>query len=76
MGEGDSAPTPTGRTILEFLNGRIPAYVDTALNVVHVDDVARGHVLAAARGRTGRSYILGAWSSASLRPSSWRARAS
>ncbi len=59
VGEGDSAPTPTGRTILEFLNGRIPAYVDTALNVVHVDDVARGHVLAAARGRPGRSYILG-----------------
>jgi len=59
VGEGDSAPTPTGRTILEFLNGRIPAYVDTALNVVHVDDVARGHVLAARRGRPGRSYVLG-----------------
>jgi len=59
VGEGDSAPTPTGRTILEFLNGRIPAYVDTALNVVHVDDVARGQVLAAERGRPGRSYILG-----------------
>jgi dihydroflavonol-4-reductase len=59
VGEGDSAPTPTGRTIVEFLNGRIPAYVDTALNVVHVDDVARGHVLAAKSGRVGRSYILG-----------------
>jgi len=59
VGEGDSAPTPTGRTILEFLNGRIPAYVDTALNVVHVDDVARGHVLAARLGRPGRSYVLG-----------------
>jgi dihydroflavonol-4-reductase len=59
VGEGDSAPTPTGRTIIEFLNGRIPAYVDTALNVVHVDDVARGHVLAAERGTPGRSYILG-----------------
>ena len=59
VGEGDSAPTPTGRTILEFLNGRIPAYVDTALNVVHVDDVARGHVLAARRGAPGRSYVLG-----------------
>jgi dihydroflavonol-4-reductase len=59
VGEGDSAPTPTGRTILELLNGRIPAYVDTALNVVHVDDVARGHVLAAQRGGLGRSYILG-----------------
>jgi len=59
VGEGDSAPTPTGRTIIEFLNGRIPAYVDTALNVVHVDDVARGHLLAAQRGGLGRSYILG-----------------
>src|SRR6266540_3498456 len=59
VGEGDSAPTPTGRTIVEFLNGRIPAYVDTALNVVHVDDVARGHVLAAQSGRLGHSYILG-----------------
>jgi dihydroflavonol-4-reductase len=59
VGERDTAPTPTGRTILEFLNGRIPAYVDTALNVVHVDDVARGHVLAAQRGALGRSYILG-----------------
>lgn len=59
VGEGDSAPTPTGRTILEFLNGRIPGYVDTALNVAHVDDVARGHVLAAERGSLGRSYVLG-----------------
>lgn len=59
VGERDTAPTPTGRTIIEFLNGRIPAYVDTALNVAHVDDVARGHVLAAQRGALGRSYILG-----------------
>ena len=59
VGERDTAPTPTGRTIVEFLNGRIPGYVDTALNVVHVDDVARGHVLAAQRGTLGRSYILG-----------------
>jgi dihydroflavonol-4-reductase len=59
VGERDAAPTPTGRTIVEFLNGRIPAYVDTALNVVHVDDVARGHLLAARHGRVGRSYILG-----------------
>ena len=59
VGEGDAAPTPTGRTIVEFLNGRIPAYVDTALNVVHVDDVARGHLLAAQLGTRGRSYILG-----------------
>ncbi|HET9728308.1 MAG TPA: hopanoid-associated sugar epimerase [Acidimicrobiia bacterium] len=59
VGERDSAPTPTGRTIVEFLNGRIPAYVDTALNVAHVDDVARGHVLAARLGGLGRSYVLG-----------------
>lgn len=59
VGARDTAPTPTGRTIVEFLNGRIPAYVDTALNVAHVDDVARGHVLAAQRGAPGRSYILG-----------------
>jgi len=59
VGERDTAPTPTGRTIVEFLNGRIPAYVDTGLNVAHVDDVARGHVLAAQRGAPGRSYILG-----------------
>jgi len=59
VGEGDTAPTPTGRTIVEFLNGRIPAYVDTALNVAHVDDVARGHVLAGEHGQPGRSYILG-----------------
>ncbi|HEV7526244.1 MAG TPA: hopanoid-associated sugar epimerase [Acidimicrobiia bacterium] len=59
VGERDTAPTPTGRTIVEFLNGRIPGFVDTALNVVHVDDVAHGHVLAAQRGAPGRSYILG-----------------
>ena len=59
VGEGDTAPTPTGRTIVEFLNGRIPAYVDTALNVAHVDDVARGHMLAAEHGGLGRSYVLG-----------------
>jgi dihydroflavonol-4-reductase len=59
VGQRDTAPTPTGRTIVEFLNGRIPAYVDTALNVAHVGDVARGHVLAAQRGAIGRSYILG-----------------
>lgn len=59
LGPGDRAPTPTGRLVLDFLNGRIPAYVDTVLNVVHVDDVARGHVLAMQRGSAGRSYILG-----------------
>jgi dihydroflavonol-4-reductase len=59
LGEGDRAPTPTGQLIVDFLNGRIPAYVDTALNVVDVEDVAEGHVLAAERGVSGRSYILG-----------------
>lgn len=59
LGAGDRAPTPTGKLVVDFLNGRIPAYVDTALNVVDVDDVALGHLLAAERGRSGRSYILG-----------------
>jgi dihydroflavonol-4-reductase len=59
VGPGDRGPTPTGRTVLEFLNGRFPAYVDTTLNIVDVDDVAHGHLLAAERGSIGRSYILG-----------------
>jgi dihydroflavonol-4-reductase len=59
LGPGDRAPTPTGQLVLDFLNGRIPGYVDTVLNVVHVDDVAQGHVFALERGRVGRSYILG-----------------
>jgi dihydroflavonol-4-reductase len=59
LGPGDRVPTPTGRLVLDFLNGRMPAYVDTVLNVVHVDDVARGHILALEQGRVGRSYILG-----------------
>ncbi|MGD0943833.1 MAG: hopanoid-associated sugar epimerase [Acidimicrobiales bacterium] len=59
LGPGDRAPTPTGKTVLDFLNGRIPGWFDTALNVVDVDDVAAGHVLAAERGAQGRSYVLG-----------------
>ncbi len=59
VGPGDRAPTPTGETVLRFLDGRLPAYVDTVLNVVAVEDVAAGHLLAADRGRRGRSYILG-----------------
>ncbi len=59
VGPRDRGPTPTGQTVLEFLNGRIPVFVDTTLNIVDVDDVARGHVLAAERGSVGRSYILG-----------------
>ena len=59
LGRGDRAPTPTGKLVLDFLNGRVPGYVDTVLNVAHVDDVAGGHVLALERGTSGRSYILG-----------------
>ena len=59
IGPGDVKPTPTGRVVLDAAAGRMPAYVDTGLNVVHVDDVARGHLLALSRGRTGERYILG-----------------
>ena len=59
LGPGDRAPTPTGQLILDFLNGRIPGFVDTILNVAHVDDVAAGQLLALERGQIGRSYILG-----------------
>ncbi len=59
VGPGDWKPTPTGRIILDFLNGQIPAYVDTGLNFVAVEDVAVGHWLAAERGQIGIRYILG-----------------
>jgi len=59
LGPRDRVPTPSGRLVLDYLNGRVPGYVDTVLNVVHVDDVARGHILALERGAVGRSYILG-----------------
>jgi dihydroflavonol-4-reductase len=59
IGPGDTRPTPTGKLVLDFLNGKIPAYVDTTLNVVHVDDLATGHLLALERGEVGRSYIIG-----------------
>ncbi|MYB52612.1 MAG: NAD-dependent epimerase/dehydratase family protein [Acidobacteriia bacterium] len=59
IGEGDFKPTPTGQIIKGFLEGRMPAYVDTGLNLVDVRDVARGHWLAAERGRPGERYILG-----------------
>lgn len=59
VGPGDKRPTPTGQTIRDFLAGRIPAVVATGLNLVAVDAVARGHVLALERGVPGRSYILG-----------------
>jgi dihydroflavonol-4-reductase len=59
LGPGDTRPTPTGKVVLEFLCGRMPAFVDTTFNVVHVDDLAAGHLLALERGRVGRSYIIG-----------------
>jgi len=59
VGAGDWKPTPTGRIIVDFLNGRMPAYVDTGFNLVAVDDVAGGHWLAAKHGRIGERYILG-----------------
>jgi dihydroflavonol-4-reductase len=59
VGSGDIKPTPTGRIILEFLRGRMPAYVDTGLNIVAVEDVAQGHLLAEKSGAVGQRYILG-----------------
>jgi dihydroflavonol-4-reductase len=59
LGPRDRRPTPTGKLVTEFLNGRVPAFVDTTLNVVHVDDLATGHLLALERGAVGRSYIVG-----------------
>ena len=59
IGPRDIRPTPTGRIIVEAATGRMPAYVDTGLNLVHVDDVAEGHLLALEKGRIGETYILG-----------------
>jgi len=59
VGEDDARPTPTGQFLVDFLSGRIPAYVDTGLNVIDVRDVAEGHLLAADRGVVGERYILG-----------------
>jgi dihydroflavonol-4-reductase len=59
IGPGDVKPTPTGQVVLDAAAGRMPAYVDTGLNIVHVDDVAAGHLLAFHRGRVGERYILG-----------------
>ena len=59
VGPGDWKPTPTGKIIVDFLNGRMPGYVDTGLNFVPVEDCAAGHLLAAERGRVGERYILG-----------------
>jgi dihydroflavonol-4-reductase len=59
VGVGDHKPTQTGKMIVDFLNGRMPAYVDTGLTIVDVEDVANGHLLAAEKGKLGERYILG-----------------
>jgi dihydroflavonol-4-reductase len=59
IGSNDSKPTPTGRILLDFLNGNFPAYMDTGLNLVDVAEVARAHVAALTKGTPGRRYILG-----------------
>jgi len=59
IGPRDVKPTPTGRILVEAATGKIPAFVDTGLNIVHVDDVARGHVLALEKGEPGHRFILG-----------------
>ena len=58
IGPGDIKPTPTGKIIFDVLAGKMPAYVDTGLNIVHVDDVAEGHFLALKHGKIGEKYIL------------------
>ena len=59
IGPRDIKPTPTGRIVLDTMRGQMPAFVDTGLNIVHVDDVAHGHILAMQYGRIGERYILG-----------------
>ncbi|MFT5426255.1 MAG: dihydroflavonol-4-reductase [Gammaproteobacteria bacterium] len=59
LGPRDIKPTPTGKIIVDTLNDRMPAYVDTGLNIAHVDDVAHGHLLAFEKGKIGERYILG-----------------
>jgi dihydroflavonol-4-reductase len=59
VGERDIKPTPTGQVIVDFMKGRMPAYIDTGMNLIDVDDVAVGHVRAMERGRPGERYILG-----------------
>jgi dihydroflavonol-4-reductase len=59
VGRLDIKPTPTGKIIVDFLNRKMPAYLDTGLNIIDVEDCAKGHVLAATKGRIGEKYILG-----------------
>ena len=60
IGDHDAKPTPTGKIVLDFLKGNLPAYIDTGVNLVDVRDVAAGHLLACEKGRVGERYILGA----------------
>ena len=59
VGAGDVKPTPTGQVIVDFMKGRMPAYIETGMNLIDVDDVAAGHLLAMEKGRQGERYILG-----------------
>src|ERR1700727_3478420 len=59
VGPWDAKPTPTGEIVVRFCTGKMPAYMDTGLNIVDVRDVASGHIAAYERGRTGERYILG-----------------
>ncbi len=59
VGEGDVKPTPTGQVIVDFMKGRMLAYIETGMNLIDVDDVAAGHLLAMQKGRIGERYILG-----------------
>ena len=59
VGAGDVKPTPTGQVIVDFMRGRMPAYIETGMNLIDVDDVAAGHLLAMQKGRLGERYILG-----------------
>lgn len=59
VGISDAKPTPTGKMIVDFLNGKMPAFLDTGLNIIDVEDCATGHLLAAEKGRVGERYILG-----------------
>jgi dihydroflavonol-4-reductase len=59
VGAGDVRPTPTGQVIVDFMKGRMPAYIETGMNLIDVDDVAEGHLLAMQKGRVGERYILG-----------------
>jgi dihydroflavonol-4-reductase len=59
VGAGDVKPTPTGQVIVDFMKGRMPAYIETGMNLIDVDDVAAGHLLAMEKGRVGERYILG-----------------